>query len=110
GEAAWLAVRVEPRVVERLVVIREPAPTPEEAGTPSPAIESHPEGLAPVVILHRSAPGERHELVAGRPWLSESSYLQLRGRVLRFGLDALPEPPPPLAMRSIVEEPTPSRL
>lgn len=105
GEAALLAVRPEPRVIERLVVIHEPAPAPIE---PAPSMAQDSEKLAPVVILRQSSGEERHTLNADLPWPLEPSYAQLRNRVLRFGIDALPEPPP-LAMKSPLEDPVPSR-
>ncbi len=77
GEGVLLASRPEPRVVERLVIVREPA-TPQAA---------QPE---PLVILRQNPPIP----TSSEPsWPGESDSLRLRRQVLRFGLDGLPEPP-----------------
>lgn len=79
GEGALLATRPEPRVVERLVIVREPAPPP--AAQPDP-----------VVILRENPPIPSP---APEPsWPMASDALRLRRQVLLFGLDGLPEPPP----------------
>jgi hypothetical protein len=71
GEGALLARRPEVRVVERLVVVREPAATtPAVVETPPPAIDPRPVDLGP---------GARDRLA----W-----------QVLRYGLDGLPAPVP----------------
>lgn len=80
GQAIALSRPPGPKVVERVVVVREPSARPEQ-----------PE--APVVILSRRAEPETR----GRPRFEDPagfSYLQLTRRVERFGLDGLPEPLP----------------
>ncbi len=79
GEGALLAIRPEPRVVERLVIVREPPAPPAD-------------GPGPVVILRENPPVPSPD--SEPSWPSASDPLRLRRQVLRFGLDALPEPPP----------------
>ncbi len=79
GEGLLLATRPEPRVVERLVVVREPATPPA----------AHPE---PVVILRQNPPVPSSNSEPSWPGASDS--LRLRRQVLRFGIEGLPEPPP----------------
>jgi len=76
GEAAALAYRPGPRVVERLVVVPAPAPAP----APAP-------GPAAVVILHQAPARPAAEA-------SETASEGLRRQILRLGVDGLPEPPP----------------
>ncbi len=78
GEGMLLAHRPVPRVVERLVIVREPA-------TPT---ASQPD---PVVILRENPPSPSPESEPSRPMASDA--LRLRRQVLRFGIDGLPEPP-----------------
>ena len=78
GEGVLLATRPEPRVVERLVIVREPAPPPA----------AQPE---PVVILRENPPNPSPDSESSWPMASDA--LRLRRQVLRFGLDGLPEPP-----------------
>jgi hypothetical protein len=78
GEGALLANRPEPRVVERLVIVREPPAPPAD-------------GPGPVVILRENPPIPSPD--SEPSWPMASDPLRLRRQVLRFGLDALPEPP-----------------
>lgn len=106
GEAAILVYRpvAEPRIVERVVVL-EASPAEE------PRIERQPipEPPAEVVILHRSSRKEPDFVDRPLPGPSDSSPAAVRMRVLRLGIDGLPEPPPlPVAMLPLNEAPTPT--
>lgn len=70
GEAALLAFRPSPRVVERWVVIREPAGSPPASRDPAPPVPP---------------PGRD-------PGLGQTAHERLAGQVLRYGLDGLPGP------------------
>ncbi len=78
GEGVLLATRPEPRVVERLVIVREPAASPIA-------------GPEPVVILRENPPIPSADLEPS--WPMASDLLRLRRQVLRFGIDGLPDPP-----------------
>ncbi|WP_169977413.1 hypothetical protein [Tautonia rosea] len=98
GEVAMLVHRseAEPRIVERGVVL-EASPTEE------PRIErqSIPEPPAEVVILHRSSRKESAEFDRPLPGPSDTSPAAVRMRVLRLGIEGLPEPAPlPVAMQA----------
>jgi hypothetical protein len=82
GESIFLATRPATRVVERLVVVREPAgPAPSESSiTPT----------APIVILRQNDVPPAEALPA--TWETISDYQRRKDLVLRFGLDAFPEP------------------
>ncbi len=82
GEAAALAYRPEPRVIERVVVLREPAP----ALSPSPV-------PSPVVILRQATPAPPSAAPAEFSQ-AETESERLRRQVLQLGIDGLPEPPP----------------
>ena len=86
GEAAMLSTRPSVRYVDRVVVVREPAPVPAPAPTEAPAPE--PE---------RQVAGDAVPETLRLPFLAltraETDYQKLRARVLRDGLDGLPEPP-----------------
>ena len=108
SEAVLLSVRPEPRVVERLVVVREAAPARDagasrridgaggDSGVPAGNVSPEYEG-------HDFSAPERSE----SSWSVGTRYARLRREVLQFGLDALPEPPP-LALQSAGEVPRPS--
>jgi hypothetical protein len=96
GEAVLLARRPETRVIERVVMVREPAP--EQAGGPGPVV-----------------PLERADTSPPRaPTATElTDYERLAGQVLRYGLDGLPGPSPaaadgrgaePVASRDLLRE------
>lgn len=106
GQAAMLVHRseAEPRIVERVVVLE--APPAEE-----PRIErqSTPEPPAEVVILHRSNRKGSAAFDRPLPGPSDTSPAAVRMRVLRLGIDGLPEPPPlPVAMQTGGESTTPT--
>ncbi len=71
-EGAMLARPPSPRVVERIVVVREPAQAP-----------------IPVVVVHPSAPPTPAPTEVG---LGLTERDRLAGRVIRFGLDGLASP------------------
>lgn len=79
-EGAVLASRPAPRVVERVVIVKEKPALPAEEGPP-------------VVILSQ-APPPAPSRGAEPSWPSESASLGLRRQVLRFGVEGLPELPP----------------
>lgn len=75
AEAALLAHRPEPRVVEKIVVVREPA-------APIPGADEVDRVPEPLPVL------------AGiDPSLGRSARDRMAGQVLRYGLDGLPAPP-----------------
>lgn len=77
GEAALLARRPSPQVVDRVIVVREPAPVPLE-----PADE-------PIVVAHSPTP--RPDV---RPLsLGRTNHQRLAALVIRYGLDGLPASP-----------------
>jgi hypothetical protein len=78
GAALWM--RPATRTVERTVYVevRVPAPHRPDAPTVTPAAPPKPQPVAEA----GERPGE------------SPSYLHLRGQVLRWGVDALPEPRP----------------
>jgi hypothetical protein len=78
GSAATMALR-PPRVVERLVVVREPAPTP---ATSRPELAVTPAPVPSPAPLPRSFDP-----------VPDSGPARLRWLVARYGADALPEPP-----------------
>jgi len=88
GESLLLALRPAPRVIERLVVVREPAPAPSST-RPSPSSDRSPTDPVPVVLLSQAAASS--EASAPSSWASPDSR-RLEDLVLRFGLDAFPEP------------------
>ena len=91
GEGALLANRPEPLVIERFVIVHEPA-------TPSAARDDA------IVILR-----ENPTIPSSDPEPSRhpaSDPLRLRRQVLRFGLDALPEPPHLLSLSVEGDRPT----
>jgi hypothetical protein len=76
GEAALLARRPPPRVVERVVVVHEPATAPVDPGAERAVAQ------APA-----SRPTESPRSLGHTP------YERLAGQVLRYGLDGLPASP-----------------
>jgi hypothetical protein len=91
GEGALLARRPAERVVERIVVVREPAAPPV-----GPSLES--------VEAQPPAPSRRP------PETGPAAHDRLAWQVLRYGLDGLPAPRPsmgsdrPASQRSLREE------
>ena len=96
-ESLYLAARPGPRVVERLVVVREPAGSSLTSSAPSPTAPVPDRGTpspAPVVLLSQAvdpSPEPSDALLLSN-WQTVSDYRRLENLVLRFGLDALPEP------------------
>ncbi len=95
AESLVLAVRPAPRVVERIVVVHEPAPPPSSStalpsstGAASDASIPLP-APSPVNVLSQHSPSE--EAFAALSWAEVSGSQRLQDLVLRFGLDALPE-------------------
>jgi hypothetical protein len=102
GESLLLAARPRARVVERIVVVREPAPpAPSVSLSTDPArspVGPEPTGAdrsPPPVLLGQAAgpstpPSDTTRLPA---WEPVSASRRLQDLVLRFGLDAWPAPP-----------------
>jgi hypothetical protein len=84
-ESAFLAVGPAPPVIERIVVVREPAPV-STTTIPAPAL---------VTILSQALP--THDVPSQPSWAGLSDHQRLLEQVIRFGLDALPERPPLLS-------------
>ena len=99
GEGALLLRPAPPpRVVERVVVVHQPAPAVEPVVEAIPAaIEPDPAPDAPPTwgVLTHAARTDRDRLV---------------DQVLRYGLDGLPPSPPTLAREPAADDPTRSRL
>jgi len=93
SESLVLAVRPGPRVIERIVVVRESAP----ASLTSPASDAAVPHLAPASALSDTRSSERHSLEDA--WPAASDYQRIQDLVLRLGLDALPERTSPLVSR-----------
>jgi hypothetical protein len=74
--------------VERLVLVREPAPAPP-ANRSSWSDRSRPDP-APVVLLSQATDSPQRD---GPPSWTSSDSRRLEDLVLRFGFDAFPEPP-----------------
>lgn len=117
GEAALLAHQPAPRVVEKLVVVREPANAPADTSAQSTATSPSP-ASAPAAIepgRHRSLDAElAYSPAAFSPALvsfarSQAAYERLAGQLLRDGLDGLPASPT-AALRGSQSGPAPSRL
>ena len=86
GESIFLASRPATRVVERLIVIRQPSGAAPSQSTPAPPDPSP----APIVIL--SQPEAPSEAAPPSSWETVSDYHRRQDLVLRFGLDAFPGP------------------
>jgi hypothetical protein len=84
-ESVLLAVRPAPRVLERIVVVREPAPA-STTTIPQPALAT---------ISSQALPN--NDALSQPAWAEGSDYQRLLEQVVRFGLDALPERPPLLS-------------
>jgi len=79
AEGLLLAYRPPPRVVEKVIVVREPA---------GPGAESPPERA---LVFVAPAPAPR---LSGEPLaLGRTAYERMAEQVLRYGLDGLPAPP-----------------
>jgi hypothetical protein len=88
GEGALLSSRPAIRYVDRVVVVREPASSPAPAPSPVPIAGPEPEPEPKLA---------GNFLEARLPFVTltrvETDYERLRARVLKYGLDGLPEPP-----------------
>jgi len=105
SESLVLAVRPAPRVVERIVVVREPAPAPPSPSTAStsstgPASDAAIPSREPSPMTVLSQPSSSGELLSPPLWAGVSDHQRLQDLVLRFGLDALPERNPRLSRSS----------
>jgi hypothetical protein len=80
GEGALLACRPVPRIVERIVVVRQPAPAP---AAPTSGRGTGDEAPAPATVV----------LAGTDPTLGRTARERLAGQVLRYGLDGLPAAP-----------------
>ena len=89
GESLFLATRPGPQVIERIVV----APNP-----PTDVVASASARASQPIAGGRLEPGPRETAAtAGEPrsigsWSGTSDYQRFQELVLRFGLDAIPEP------------------
>lgn len=92
GEGALLAGRPPTRVVERLVVIREPAPAVDLQPVPEPARPPEPRPVdRPTAVAALGVPGF---LPPFGDWPAVTRANTLRDRLIRDGLDGLPDLPP----------------
>jgi hypothetical protein len=78
SEGVMLARRAPPQIVEKVVVIREPATAPV------PVVSPFEQSAAEVTV---SLPSE------SSPSLGQTAYERLTSQVLRYGLDGLPASP-----------------
>jgi len=86
GESVFLAERPSTRVVERIVVIREPSGLASSESTVTPPAPSP----APIVILRQI--DALPDAAPPSSWETVSDYHRRQDLVLRFGLDAFSEP------------------
>jgi hypothetical protein len=94
SESLVMAIRPGPRVIERVVVVREPAHA-APASAPSNTATLRP---TPTDSLNDARSSEARFLAFSWPLTPE--YLRIEDLVLRLGLDALPERAAPLLSRS----------
>jgi hypothetical protein len=94
SESLVLAVRPGPRVVERIVVVREPVP--ETSTSPSSDVEVSDPAPAYSSVDARSS--DTTSLASS--WSATSEHQRIQELVLRLGFDALPGRASPLASRS----------
>jgi hypothetical protein len=88
GESILLASRPATRVVERLVVVREPAASEPTISPPS-HIDSTPQ---PIVLTNQNdgLSSERPENAVRPNWEMTTDHRRFQDLVMRFGLDAFP--------------------
>ena len=84
GESIFLASRPATRVVERLVVVREPS------GPASTESKETPPGPSPGPIVILSQADAPSDAAPASNWEMVSDYHRRQDLVLRFGLDAFP--------------------
>ncbi len=94
SESLVVAVRPGPRVIERIVVVREPVP----ATSTSPASDAGVSDPAPPDSLVDARSSDSTSLASSSSVTSE--YQRIQELVFRLGLDALPGRSSPLASRS----------
>jgi hypothetical protein len=94
SETLILAIRPGPRVIERIVVVREPAHA-APASAPANTAELRP---APAATLVDTRSPERPSFAAS--WVGTPDYRRMEDLVLRLGLDAFPERASPRLPRS----------
>jgi hypothetical protein len=85
SESVVMAVRPGPRVIEKIVVVREPVPA-SSTSTASDAASAHPH---PADVLSNARISEPPSVASFWPVTPE--YQRIEDLVLRLGLDALPE-------------------
>jgi hypothetical protein len=85
SESFVMAIRPGPRVIERVVVVREPAPA-SATSAPAYAVELLP---APAALANDSRSSEASFLASS--WEVNAEYRRIEDLVLRLGPDALPE-------------------
>lgn len=100
SESLVLAVRPAPRIVDRIVVVHEPAPAAPSlpaavASLPGPAANAAIPSPSPVNVVTQSSSTD--EALSDRTWGVASDHQRVQDLVLRFGLDALPERAPLLS-------------
>jgi len=96
GEAFVLTRVREPKVIERVVAREVPAPRAEPVPEPAAIAEAPEPNRDSSVVILKERPLDAPRRTTGPARLDgpDFSYAALRRDVLRFGLDALPEPPP----------------
>jgi hypothetical protein len=95
GESWLMAVRPAPRVVERLVVVREPSGTPSSGSVAAQFARP----AAPLVPasgrLLSDRPDGPSDADLSTRWVTVADSHRLHGNAPRFGLDGPPKPPRP---------------
>jgi hypothetical protein len=94
SESLVLAVRPGPRVIERIVVVREAVP----ASSTSPSFDMVVPHPVPTDFLSEARSSEVPSLATS--WQATAEYQRIQELVLRFGLDAVPERPSRFVSRS----------
>ena len=94
SESVVMAVRPGPRVIEKIVVVREPVPA-SSTSTASDAASAHPH---PADVLSNARISEPASVASF--WSVTPEYQRIEDLVLRLGLDALPERLAPRQTRS----------
>jgi hypothetical protein len=94
SESLVLAIRPGPRVIERVVVVREPAHA-APAIAPSNTAKLRPTPAATLIDTRSPEPPS-----FASSWVGAPDYRRMENLVLRLGLDALPELASPRLPRS----------
>jgi hypothetical protein len=87
AESMLLVSRPEPRVVERLVVVPEPAKPPAHEPEPTAAIRT-----AAPALLHREDWGDPSQAILPSRWETVADARHWQDRTLALGLDGLADP------------------